>query len=475
MTMENLSTISEIFGIIAPVMLALLYSGFWMTFFRESRKIRDIFFVILIDSIILFFGFSNISYDIKLPLSPLMLILTAVSFLYCLIFKTGSPQKAVFLNIFVFSLQAMGILISNSVLSLAQDKGLSKIDIDSEDAVGRIFLITGINLICWIILIAALYAAFFLIFRHSMEDIMELNTGDLIFLSAPHIVGIIFARMMISLSVVPLKNEVFVFFDERKDAVFKVPLMAVILLVGEYSELYVFKNYRRLLRERQQMLGNASQLKMLKARLNETDSFYSGIRGVKHDMKNHISNIRGLISSGSYEAACEYVQTLSDTVDRLICRFNTGNPVCDVIINDKYNIAQKEDIPFSVDFQYTDNEKIPSFDIGIILSNLLDNAIEASVKEPADKRYINLKLKSGGPCIIITVKNYFSGTLSISGDDGLPISDKNTVGNDVFLKEHGLGLRNVLSISEKYCGSLGIELNGAEFCAVVMLNVPLAT
>lgn len=73
------------------------------------------------------------------------------------------------------------------------------------------------------------------------------------------------------------------------------------------------------------------------------------------------------------------------------CKYVTGNAVSDVIINDKCRRAEKAGIRFEADFRH--GGEIPVFDMGIILNNLLDNAIEACEKLETGKGFIRLSLK----------------------------------------------------------------------------------
>ncbi|MFR3343162.1 MAG: GHKL domain-containing protein [Anaerobutyricum sp.] len=74
-------------------------------------------------------------------------------------------------------------------------------------------------------------------------------------------------------------------------------------------------------------------------------------------------------------------------------KFNTGNAVTDVIINDKYQKAENAGISFPVKFNLGETDTISAFDIGIILNNLLDNAIEACEKLEQEQRLYQSDIK----------------------------------------------------------------------------------
>ena len=83
----------------------------------------------------------------------------------------------------------------------------------------------------------------------------------------------------------------------------------------------------------------------------------------------------------------------------------------DVIINDKWRQVEKAGIRFEADFQY--RGEIPEFDLGIILNNLLYNAIEACEKLKERERFIHLTFKQRKQLLLIHVENSFHGMVDI--------------------------------------------------------------
>ena len=64
--------------------------------------------------------------------------------------------------------------------------------------------------------------------------------------------------------------------------------------------------------------------------MGEMERVYSGIRGMRHDMKNTISVIMQL-AAGKEDGLQVYLEELTRTMDRLEFRFKTGNTVVDVL------------------------------------------------------------------------------------------------------------------------------------------------
>ena len=94
-------------------------------------------------------------------------------------------------------------------------------------------------------------------------------------------------------------------------------------------------------------------------------------------------------------------------------------------------------------------------DIVVILSNLLNNAIEACEK-CNEKKVIKMKFVKEKDNVIISVKNTYDGELVIE-DGEIQTSKKQDI------DEHGIGIKNIIDVISKYQGSYAIQNNENEF------------
>ena len=296
----------------------------------------------------------------------------------------------------------------------------------------------------------------------------KMSWYDVWFLSVLNVAGGLFAEVIINISIVKIKNEVFDLFQVKEELLWKLPLIAVLLFLGELAAITIYQKYRELQREKENYFVEQQQIKAMKLRLEEAENFYGSIRKVRHEMKNHMTNIKGLAARDQYEEIDRYIEKLDATIEELDYKYATGNAVTDVLINDKYKKAIREEILFDVKFDYRDSDTISVFDMGMILNNLLDNAIEACRKIEKEKRYIRLSLKRKDNFLLITVENSFDGILQ-QAEDGLPRTMKETELPEILM-EHGVGLRNVRELAERYFGAVNIEAKGNRFKVTVMLQ-----
>ena len=206
----------------------------------------------------------------------------------------------------------------------------------------------------------------------------------------------------------------------------------------------------------------------MRKRLEEAENFYGSIRKVRHEMKNHMANIKGLAGAGEYGEIEDYVRRMDETMQELEYKYVTGNAVTDVIINDKYRRAEKAGIRFDSDFQY--GGEIPVFDLGIILNNLLDNALEACEKLEPGKGFIRLTMKRKKQFVLLDVENSFDGAVPVqAGGRFIPPTTKQSTLPGI-ITEHGIGLENVRDVAERYLGGVNIKVKGDVFHVTVMLQ-----
>lgn len=136
---------------------------------------------------------------------------------------------------------------------------------------------------------------------------------------------------------------------------------------------------------------------------------------------------------------------MKTTASRLDFEYRTGNPITDVIIHQKKQEAEKKNISFEADFLYPGKQQIDVYDIGIVLNNALENAIEAGSTVPG-KKSISLRSYMKGNLFFIEVENDFGDEIIFDDKTGLPASSKEDK------KLHGLGMENIQRCAKKYMG-----------------------
>ncbi len=151
------------------------------------------------------------------------------------------------------------------------------------------------------------------------------------------------------------------------------------------------------------------QRELIETHFAEVENMYRQIRGWRHDYRNHIQVMKAYAASGNMEAIREYLDKLDTdlaTVDTVI---KTGNAMTDAILNSKISLARSRQIPVKADAHIPVVLRISELDLCVILGNLFDNAIEASLQLPPEKRLIRLYMDIKGTQLYISLTNFTAG------------------------------------------------------------------
>ena len=293
---------------------------------------------------------------------------------------------------------------------------------------------------------------------------MPLHWRELCYISLVPIAGILFGQV-ISRLLFEIEDGVLLQLYERHPAFLAVvPVLALLFYAGTYLTIAFQQGMEALREEQATHYVEYQQTQVIRARIHEAEQFYTRIRQLKHEMRGHLTNIKGLARSGEYASLEDYIARMDESMSDFELTLQTGNPVTDVIVNDTRQRSIDLGVRFHVDFHYPELGAYDAFDVGIILQNLLQNALEACEKVNEGKRFIVLTGKRKGRFFLIEVKNSFIGEV-VFGQDGLPATTKK---EDLSL--HGIGLSNVRWEAEKYMGELELSVNQQEFSATVLLQ-----
>ena len=202
---------------------------------------------------------------------------------------------------------------------------------------------------------------------------------------------------------------------------------------------------------RQNLKAYASQLEVISRST-------AHIKALRHDMRHHINEMQILAGKNDVEGIRRYLSSMQEylkTPDEII---ESGDVEIDSLLNYMLAQARKEQISVRTEVRLSDVSQ-HSFDINIILGNLLENAIEAARQAEEKKLSVNIKEEKG--ILKIHVENSYSGTLRQKGTKLL------TTKKDSGL--HGLGLGNVENIVRKYHGTMKIEKTDHLFSVRILL------
>lgn len=252
--------------------------------------------------------------------------------------------------------------------------------------------------------------------------------------------------------------------DKIKE-LFLIEIIILILLVINFLIFYLYNN---LIREESIKYENillTQQNDAFQKQAKLIHKFQEDIRGQKHDMKHHLSVIKRLAEQMQIEALLEYINGIIEFTHITESGITCGDIVIDAIVNSKLYLASQQDTKLKLHIVLPDTLHINKMDITIILGNLLDNALEACIKLPAEERFILVDISYHHKVLAIEIRNPYD-IQSINICNGKIYSTKRDQ------DWHGIGLNNVKQTVEKYKGVFEYftsEENGKNFFIVQVL------
>ena len=229
-------------------------------------------------------------------------------------------------------------------------------------------------------------------------------------------------------------------------------------------DLLMIYTYNRMIdRMRLQMIlrGIEGVNKTYRDQLEIMNTSQNKIRILRHDMKNHLIVLRNFIEDNSSTQALEYIDKMNDTLSTDKGFIQTGLPELDGLINYKIAKAGESGIAFKCSLTVLEQTGIDIFDLTALLGNLIDNATEAS--RHADKPQIKLTAAIKRGYLNIVVSNRI--------DSSVLESNKKLMTTKRDKLSHGLGLRSVRQICEKYDGSAEFYEADGYFVADVLIKM----
>ena len=183
-----------------------------------------------------------------------------------------------------------------------------------------------------------------------------------------------------------------------------------------------------------------------------------------HDAKRHVRALESLIQSDHLAEAQQYKESLFQKLNELQPSIQCDNPLLSAILNHVFLKAEQRHITLKMDLQGEEQlSMLAGVDLTTIVSNLLDNAVDAVSELPEEQRYIHFAVAFQMGEIMIHVENPTKNDLKREG---------NTI---VSTKEGhlGLGLKNVEMVVEKYKGNFKTDVKDGTFIAAI--TIPTAT
>ena len=204
----------------------------------------------------------------------------------------------------------------------------------------------------------------------------------------------------------------------------------------------------------------AYQRELIETHYREVENMYWQIRGWRHDYRNHIQMMKVLAANGDMDALKVYLDELDTDLNTVDTVVKTGNPMADAILNSKISLARSRNIPTQVDAHIPVKLKMSELDLCCIVGNLFDNAMEASMALPEEKRLIRVYMDMKGTQLYISFTNFTAAKKLSKVGRGFKTSKG---------EGHGFGLVRMDDIVSRYDGYLSRNSEDGAFTTEILI------
>ena len=202
----------------------------------------------------------------------------------------------------------------------------------------------------------------------------------------------------------------------------------------------------------------------------EFQSLIASVRSLRHDFSNHVQVVHGLLKLGESEKALEYLTSLSKEVHSIeSMELDVTHPGLSVLLETKRLAAQNYNIDIKLDISPDSFDTIKTTDLIKLLSNVIDNAIEATTELTEQDRRMNITCKTDEGMYIFAVTNT-GPMISLEDKRNIFISGYSTKKKKKG-RERGQGLFIVKDLVERYNGEIFVESNEIETSVTVLIPV----
>lgn len=215
---------------------------------------------------------------------------------------------------------------------------------------------------------------------------------------------------------------------------------SILLVISDVSVLILFDQIEQSESNRQKTLTLEQKLQLQGESFSELSKLYTENRKTAHDFRAHLDMLSSLLENGETTEASRYLNNIRTKQTTRIFLVNCHHPILDALLNQKARLAQEKRIDIRFKVNDLSALTIDPTDITVILSNLLDNAIEAS--EKCDNKQIEVR--------VLLENSFFFSIRNTS----LPV---HIINNHITSTKsdrslHGFGLENVKTLLVKHNG-----------------------
>lgn len=235
-----------------------------------------------------------------------------------------------------------------------------------------------------------------------------------------------------------------------------IPVLSAITLI--YLAIHTYMKRERILQ------GKAMRTEMAEQSYQNMKEAIRQTGAARHEMKHQAEVITVMLKKREIEKAEEYLMHISNSNEALPTVQYSNNLLVNMIVSPRLEKAKQNNIEVECSLQIPETIGIDETDFCILLTNLLDNAVEAAILSTHAKKHIRFQIWKDENTLLISCENSYCGEL---------VKDKN--GHYLTTKQdplgHGYGIYTMNEICEKYGSILKIDANSETFSVKTALDI----
>ncbi|WP_343247103.1 sensor histidine kinase [Diplocloster hominis] len=207
----------------------------------------------------------------------------------------------------------------------------------------------------------------------------------------------------------------------------------------------------------------ANQLDLQRARVQDLESHAEEIKRIRHDRRQHVQVLRGLLEKGAVKEALAYLEDYEGSMAKSFQPPLCENFVADTLCLRYEALAKQAGVEVSISASLPKEPGVAGSDLAVILGNLWENAVAAALDAGEGKRFIRLRIQAQEEQVLIRMENGYGGVI-YQEEDGQFLSGKPGRNRAV-----GVGIASVRAMAEKYGGMADFTYTPDTFTASVLL------
>ncbi len=183
----------------------------------------------------------------------------------------------------------------------------------------------------------------------------------------------------------------------------------------------------------------------------------------RHDMRHHLNTIDAFLTTGEVHQARDYIREVQGGIEALTLRHYCENNMVNLLCCSFRDKAARMGIRLEMDVVFPQELRISDMELCSLLSNGLENAVQAVEKLEPECRQIQFHCRIQQDKLLIEIKNpVHAGGGQLLFHDGLPVSNR---------ENHGYGCQSIRSIVRQHQGICVFDEKDGMFLLRVVLPV----